>query len=257
MFIGKFVKILLSVCCLLVISASLNFAQEKKNSRPADDNLAKVSKIEANKPVYFYEFAKDEFLVKKILIEHDENGSGKITFLKKDFDEEISEPLKLSSASLEKIKTLWTELDFVNSEETYQSAERDYGHLGAMKLKMEKDEKKRTAEFNWTENPNVKALTDEYKKIGNQFVWMFDINVSRQNQPLESPRIMRALDSYLSRNSISDPVQMIPFLKELSEDERMPLIARNHAGRLVERIEKDKKKIEDINAKKEGKEKIQ
>jgi hypothetical protein len=34
---------------------------------------------------------------------------------------------------------------------------------------------------------------------------------------------------------------MLPLLKELSNDERIPLIARNHAGRLVKQLEKEKK----------------
>lgn len=235
------IKNYIFLAAILLFSISIS-AQEKKNSRPAE--TAPTVAIPAEKPVYFYEFAKDEFLIKKISIEHDENGNGKITFLKKEFEEEITEPLKLSNVTLEKLKTAWTEIDFLNSEEDYQSPERDYGHLGTMKIRMEKDSRQRSAEFNWTENLTAKALTDEYRKIANQFIWMFDINVSRKNQPLESPRIMRTLDSYLNRGSISDPVQMIPFLIKLSEDERIPLIARNHAERLVKRIEKDKKKIE-------------
>jgi hypothetical protein len=51
---------------------------------------------------------------------------------------------------------------------------------------------------------------------------------------------MDELDSLLRRNEISDPPQMLPMLKELSNDERIPLIARNHAKRLVEKIEKAK-----------------
>ncbi len=241
------IKSFIFLAILLLFAVSIS-AQEKKNSRPADDSPT-VSNASADKPVYFYEFAKDEFLVSKIFIEHDENGLGKITFLKKDFDEEISEPLTLSSATLEKLKKDWTEMDFLNSQENYQSTERDYGHLGTIKLEMRKDLKKRSAEFNWTENLTAKALADEYRKVANQFIWMFDINVARKNQPLESPKIMRALDSHLSRNAISDPVQMIPFLMELSEDERMPLIARNHAERLAKKIEKDKKKTDDKESK--------
>ncbi|MCA1625163.1 MAG: hypothetical protein LC778_15470 [Acidobacteria bacterium] len=49
-----------------------------------------------------------------------------------------------------------------------------------------------------------------------------------------------ALDSLVKRDEISDAPQMIPFLRELSNDERIPLIARNHASRIVKTIEKKK-----------------
>ena len=81
---------------------------------------------------------------------------------------------------------------------------------------------------------------DEYRKISNQYVWQFDLSISRENQPLNAPGLMDELDSYLRRNEISDPTQMLPLLKELSNDERIPLIARNHATKLAEKIEKAK-----------------
>jgi uncharacterized protein (UPF0147 family) len=52
---------------------------------------------------------------------------------------------------------------------------------------------------------------------------------------------MDALDSLIKRNEISDASQMLPFLKELSSDERLPLIARNHAARIIKTMEKQKK----------------
>lgn len=106
---------------------------------------------------------------------------------------------------------------------------------------MRKDGKERTAAYNWTTNADAKALMDEYRKIGNQYLWMFDITVARQNQPLETPKIMKAMDSYIRRNEISDPPQMIPFLQDLSNDERVPLITRNDAAKLVKEIEKKNK----------------
>ena len=150
------------------------------------------------------------------------------------------------NGNLRKLKENWAELNFLESSESYQS-KRDYAHLGTMKISMKKKKLTRTTEFNWTDNLAAKSLVDEYRKIGTKYVWMFDITTARQNQPLESPRIMRALDSHLRRKSISDPEQMIPFLIELSEDERIPLISRNHASRLVKKIEEsvEKKKKED------------
>ena len=219
--------------------------QTKKNERPVDENAKNNSRSNKteNPPVYFYEFSQPDFLVSKIFIEHDENGKGKITFVEQNIEEPVSDPVQLSDATLEKIKTIWNTLNFLDSTEVYQSAERDYGHLGNMKFTMKKDGRARTAGFNWTENKDAKALADEYRKIGNQYVWKFDIGVARENQPLETPRMMDALDSLIKRNEIADPTQMIPFLKELGDDEHIPLIARNHALRLVQQIEKQVAKI--------------
>lgn len=226
----------------------------KKNSRPANEvqqtaleNKSETSKTNErpvsnneNKPIYFYEFSKPEFLVSKINIEHDENGKGKITFQKKDFGEPETDPLQLSSATLERLKTAWSALNFLDSTENYQSV-KDFSHLGTMTFLMKKNGRERSATFNWTENKDAKILADEYRKIGQQFVWIFDITVARENQPLEAPRLLESLDSLVRRNEISDASQMIPLLRELADDERIPLIARNRAVKLIEKIEKSEK----------------
>ncbi len=228
------------VCFLFaVISISLSAQQTpaKKNSRPAADAVKTDSNPKAEKPVYFYEFEKPEFLLSRIWIEHDENGIGTVKFQKKDYDETYTDNLEISESTLQKLKALWESVNFFGSSEKFQSEIRDYAHLGTVKLRMDKDGKQRTEEFNWTEIPDVKSLADEYRKIATQDVWLFDFDVARQNQPLETPKLMKGLDSYLRRNALSDPVQMLPFLKSLTDDERVPLITRNHAARIVKQIE--------------------
>lgn len=225
----------------------------KKNARPESEppmkseadgenvktNARPSNVVEENKSVYFYEFDQPKFLVSKINIEHDENGKGKITILKKDFSEPETDPIQLSATALERIKTVWQTLNFLDSTENYQY-EKDYSHLGNMTFTMKKDGKSREAKFNWTENKDAKNLADEYRKIGQQFTWIFDINVARENQPLDAPRLMDSLDSMIRRGEISDAEQMIPLLNELNNDERIPLISRNHAAKLVKQIEKKK-----------------
>jgi hypothetical protein len=191
-------------------------------------------------PTYFYEFSRPGFIVSQIWIEHDGTGKGKITFKKGEFDEAISDPINVSQVGLDRINAALTALDFVNSTDNYQY-EKDYSHLGNVTIRIKKEGHERTAKFNWTENKDAKALADEYRKISNQYLWMFDINLDRENQPLDAPRQMDALDSLLQRGEVSDPKQLVPFLKELSNDERIPLIARNHATRLITQIEKVKK----------------
>jgi hypothetical protein len=223
----------------------------KKNERPGKQtdssgdsvqNSGKsASQAKTNAPNYIYEFSQPDFIVSQILIEHDENGKGQISFQKKGLDEKITDPVQLSAATMEKINNALTGLDYFNSGESYQY-EKDYPHLGNIKIKVKKDGRETETKFNYTTNPHAKTLADEYRKIGQQFVWIFDINLARENQPLESPRLFDALDSLIRRNEVADASQMVPFLKELSNDERMPLISRNHAAKLVKQIEKNSNK---------------
>ena len=229
----------------------------KKNSRPETEsqpiqtptekpnetiktNQRPVATVE-NNLVYFYEFSKSDFFISKVYIEHDENGKGKITFQKKDFAESVTDPIQLSAAALERIKAIWQALNFLDSTENYQY-EKDFSNLGTMKFTMRKDGRERAATFNWTENKDAKMLADEYRRIGQQFIWIFDVTVARENQPLEAPKLLDSLDSMVRRNEISDAAQMIPLLNEVSNDERIPLIARNHATKLVKQIEKSEEK---------------
>ena len=215
--------------------------QVKKNERPANGNSANGNAARTTgTPNFFYEFAQPNFVVSKINIAHDENGKGTISFMKNVSDEVITDPIQLSEAAMERINAVLKTLDFMNSTENYQY-EKDYSHLGNITIKIVRDGRTRETKFNWTQNQDAKALSDEYRKIGNQYIWMFDINLARTNQPLEAPKLMDLLDSYIKRNEISDAAQLIPFLKELGDDERIPLIARNHATRLVKEIEKIKK----------------
>ena len=216
--------------------------ETKRNERPTSDQKQGASKATALiDPTYFYEFSQPEFDIKKIAIEHDDSGRGTITFTKRMFGDTVTDPITVSSAALERINLAYSALNFIDSRESYQY-EKDYSHLGVMTFKLKKGGRERTAVFNFTVNKDAKVLADEYRKLANQFIWMFDISVARENQPLESPRLLDSLDGLLRRNELSDPSQMIPLLRGMKDDERIPLIARNHATKLAERIEKARSK---------------
>jgi uncharacterized protein (UPF0147 family) len=52
---------------------------------------------------------------------------------------------------------------------------------------------------------------------------------------------MEQVEWMLGHKSLSGPQQLIPLLNEISIDEHLPLIARNHALRLIKQIEKQSK----------------
>ncbi len=214
----------------------------KRNERP-NGNRASIDVPQpstSNGPKYSYEFTQPDFVVSHIVLEHDDAGKGTIAFKKSSLGEDLSEPVEVSSATLEKLRAAFGALNFLDSTENYQF-EKDFSNMGNTSITLSKDGRERTTKYNWTSNKDAKFLMDEYRRLANQFVWMFDFNLARENQPLEAPKLIESLQSLLNRNEISDPQQMLPFLIAVSNDERVPLIGRNRADKIVKQIEKQKK----------------
>jgi len=214
----------------------------KQNSRPGETSAA-APKTDTQpvpsgvKTKYTYEFSQPKFYVNHIVIEHDETGRGTIKFERQNEGEPIVEPFELSVAALGRISSLWETLHFLESDADYQSSQH-FAHLGVMRIGMERGDRKRVAEFDWTHNNAAADLIAEYRRAADQAIFVFDILLARENQPLNAPKLMEVLESLMKRNGISDPQQLVPLLKELSTDEHIPLIARNHALRLIKKIQK-------------------
>ncbi|MEO8434420.1 MAG: hypothetical protein ABI596_05955 [Pyrinomonadaceae bacterium] len=186
---------------------------------------------------YSYDFSQPQFYLHHIVVEHDVNGNGRVVVERRGEDTPIIEPLKLSPVALGRIASLWQTLRFLDSEESYQS-DKQYPHLGTVRLKMKQGTRQRTAEFNWTRHREASALANEYRRAADQAMFIFDITMAREMRPLDAPQLMQQLDMLLSRDGLSDPQQILPLIRELSTDERIPLIARNHATRILKKMQK-------------------
>ena len=235
--------VFLPAAIVLLSAAVFGNAQQlpanKHNTRPDVSTTPAATGTENDGAAahYVYEFTQPQFFIKHIVIEHDETGRGKISFEKLNEETPVVETIDLSPAAIGRIAGLWRSLRFLDSDENYQS-DNQFPHLGTMRLKMEQGTRKRTAEFNWTNNKEAFALINEYRRAADQAMLVFDISVARESQPLNTPKLMDQFESMLRRNALSDPKQLIPLLKEISIDEHIPLIARNHALRLLKKIDK-------------------
>jgi hypothetical protein len=233
-----------SLATLLILSAAfLSFAQDaKRNDRPQDGPATTPQRREDNKKSpdasrYSYEFTKAEFLISHILIEHDALGRGKISFQRRGEEAPIVEPVELSIAALGRIMGLWSELHFLDSTERYQTA-KSFAHLGTYRLHLDDGKRQRTAEFNWSNNKDAWTLANEYRRVSDQAILIFNLQLAREMQPLNAPQLLNEMEMLLVRDGLSDPYQLVPLLKELKTDEHIPLIARNHADRILKKIEK-------------------
>ncbi|HYX42796.1 MAG TPA: hypothetical protein VE821_13910 [Pyrinomonadaceae bacterium] len=219
---------------------------EKANQRPqpaqptADAHANTPLSASASAPAavrYYYEFNQPQFYLHHIEIEHDAAGRGHITFERKNDDAPLTEPIEISATAFARIMAAWTALNFLDSTENYQ-AEQQMAHLGTIRLRLTAGPRTRTAEFNWTHNPQAAALMSEYRRIADQQLFVFEIEVARQYQPSDSIKLLNGLESLLNRNEVSDPAQLVPLLSDLTNDERIPLIARNQAARLLKKLKK-------------------
>ena len=232
---------MLSCAALFVCFTPVSFSQNqnKRNDRPQEQPSPTQPQRDNKKPPdptrYSYEFGQPKFFIRHILIEHDALGRGQITFERQGEEVPIVEPVELSSGALGRILGLWTELRFLDSDENYQ-ASKQFPHLGTYHLRMDDGRRKRTAEFNWSNNKQAWGLATEYRRMSDQAILVFDLTLAREMQPLNTPQLMKQMETLLVRDGLSDPRQLIPLLKELRTDEHIPLIARNHADRLLKKI---------------------
>jgi hypothetical protein len=234
------------IAALAVLGAAICVAAQsgggavKQNTREPKATK-EAAKPEQRAPVddaaYAYEFTKSDFHIRHIVIKHDARGRGEISFERQGDLEPIVDPVELSQSALARVLALWEALHFLDSSADYQ-ADKDFAHLGTVRLSMTRATRARTAEFNWTNDANARALAEEYRRAANQAIFIFDMSVARQNQPLDSSKLLDRLDAHLKRNELSDPRQLVPLLRELNTDERLPLISRNHAERILKKIEK-------------------
>jgi hypothetical protein len=235
----------LAILLLLIsVLAPVAFAQDanKRNDRPQETRSPAPQRVaEDKKPAdpthYSYEFTQPEFVIRHIVIEHDASGHGKITFERHGEETPIVEPIELSASAWGRISGLWSGLRFLDSNENYQ-APKNFAHLGTYRISMDDGKRQRTAEFNWSNNKSAWALADEYRRVADQAILIFNLNLAREMQPLNAPQLLNEMEMLITRNGLSDPQQLVPLLTELRTDEHIPLIARNHADRILKKIKK-------------------
>jgi hypothetical protein len=187
---------------------------------------------------YHYLFENERFTTPLQEVEFDGSGRGKFRFIRKG-GEEIVNKLEVSATLLSRIQTIFDSLNFIDGNEEYQH-KKDFSHLGKMTITMARNGKERSTSFNYTDNQAMSRLVEIFRNIAIQETRVFEIETVRSTDPISTPAQMRLLENELRSNHIADPQRIVPILLEIKSDESVPLIARNHAERLLQMIKKGK-----------------
>jgi hypothetical protein len=206
-------------------------------AKPTPSKVAAAVKEDPNAARFTYEFSQPDFFVYFVHIEHDEKGKGTIRFERRSDTEQFTDPLEISPAALERIRAHFDALKFLDSADNYQG-ERNYPSQGKTKLTLRQGGRERTTEFNYSQNADAQGIAEEYRKVSEQALFVFDVNVALENQPLEMPKLMGRLESLIERKYLSDTRQLLPLIRTLTEDERVPLVGRNQAARILKKLDK-------------------
>lgn len=187
---------------------------------------------------YRYLFENPRFTTPVQELEFDGSGQGRFRFKRKDSDEIVNK-LAVSSEVLTRLQLLFDDMNFLASNEGYQH-KKDFSHLGNMTITYSRDGKERTVKFNYTDNQSMSRLNDIFRNIVTQETRIFELEAVIANDPISAPAQLRMLESELKSKRVADPHRFDPILKNIKLDEGVPLIARNHADRLLLMISKEK-----------------
>jgi hypothetical protein len=191
---------------------------------------------------YRYLFENDRFTTPYQEVEFGADGKGMFRFRKKEggqLGDEIANQIALSPAVVRQAQALLDEVGFLESEEDYQF-KKDFSHLGKVTITHTHGGRTRTVSFNYTANPAMSRLVDLFRNIATQETRVFELETVRASDPISTPAQLRMLDTELRSKHLADPERLLPLLDEIKHDEGVPLIARNHAERLIQAIKKGK-----------------
>jgi hypothetical protein len=142
-------------------------------------------------------------------------------------------------ATLARVQHLCQTTNFLTSDADYQD-KKDFSHRGWISISARAGELSRSVRFNYTLNPEIRELADIFRGIATQEIHVFDMETAQQYQPLDLPGRLEAVENDLRLERLAEPDRMIGPLKEIAGDDTQPLIARNHATRIIDGIKKGK-----------------
>lgn len=186
-----------------------------------------------------YKFENQRFWIRVIEVDINSNGVGEMRFTRGESDEALDGKVKLLPATVSRIRKLLEMSRFLTSDTDYQD-EKDFSHLGWTTLVAKQGARERKVRFNYTKNQEIKELEEIFRGIADQEIALFDLENAERYQPLDLPKQLEALENDLNLARITEPERLLAALNEIVGDDTQPLIARNHARRIIDAIKKGK-----------------
>jgi len=188
---------------------------------------------------FAYKFENARFYIPLLEIDLAADGGGELRFKRGESDEILDLKFKLMPSTLTRVRQLCAGTQFLTSDAEYQD-KKDFSHLGWISISARQGELSRTVRFNYTMNVEIRELADIFRAIATQEIHVFDMETAQRYQPLDLPGRLEAVENDLRLERLAEPERMLGPLREIAGDDTQPLIARNHATRIIDGIKKGK-----------------
>ena len=219
-------------CLVLLLAPSQGLARPRSPQHLADGSASRDMS-------YSYKFENPRFDLRVIEIDLNSNGTGELRFTRGTSDEVLDCKVKLLPATIARISSLFEASGLLASNTEYQD-KKDFAHMGWVTLGARRGTLERKTRFNSTSNIHIKTLGEIFRAIASQEISLFDIENAERYQPLDLPRQLETLANDLRLERIAEPERLLAALNEIAADDIQPLIARNHARKIIEDIKKGK-----------------
>ena len=183
-----------------------------------------------------YRFENDRFLIPRIRLEITPVG-GRLVFSRRGLSEPVTRDVPVAEATTVRLRERIERLGFLKSTEVYQTKE-DHSNLGITTIGIRSGGYDRDVSFNYTANRDMAEVASLLRGIANREILRFDIETAIRFQPLEIPNLIESLTRELNLGRVTDAELLMPLLDEIADDPTLPLIGRNQARKLLEKIRK-------------------
>lgn len=188
-----------------------------------------------------YHFENSRFLVSRIDLTLDADGTGRLVFVRQGISKPVEREFDVTAPVLSQLEVLLGRLDFLNSTEVYQTKE-DHSNLGTVTIAVDRAGHAREVTFNYTLNRDMAETAALLRGLANREIYVADLETAVRFQPLDTPKLIDALRKEIELGNITEPESLTPLLRSISDDVSLPLIARNRAGELIDKIESASRK---------------
>jgi hypothetical protein len=187
-----------------------------------------------------YRFENELFTEPRFELIIDATGSGKLVFSRKGITRPIERPVSVRGEVMAELNAILDRLDFLRSTETYQTKD-DHANLGTMTVAVSRGGLSREVQFNYTNNRDMEALVQLLRGLTTRERHAFDLETATQYSRLEIPTHLQTLKNDIALKRVTDPIALVPLLRQIADDPSLPLIAQNRARQLADEIENRKR----------------